>query len=336
MPTLRSRASRSILIGTAAALTVTACSPAPSTDEASPSSADLIPISVVSPGIIADGALLTGIDQGFFEEEGLDVSVSIVQQPPASLAAVQSGQVDIAYSPSIPLLNAIGQGIPLKLVAPAGGFPDGSASSDDPAQFDDSGLYVSPSSAVTSVAELADKTIAVPARKAQNEIVVSAALTEAGVDPNAVQWVVLDFASSVEALKSETIDAVVLFSPFTAQAEAIGARLIAHPSLEFTEEGASGYWVTSASTAESKRVAMEAFQRAMDRSHAYANANPEEAMQAGIDYTKSTLTVDELPLSYWPEKIRVVDLQRAVDKLVNIGFLESPTDIDALILESAG
>src|SRR5690606_24746237 len=95
MSILRSRISLSIIIGAVAALSVTACSSGsmPTTDKAPSSGAELTQISVASPGIISDGALLTGIDQGFFEEEGLDVSVSIIQQPPASLAAVQSGQV---------------------------------------------------------------------------------------------------------------------------------------------------------------------------------------------------------------------------------------------------
>ena len=92
----------------AAALALSACSSGSATNTAeSEGNGGVTTLKVATIGLTSDGSLLTGIEQGFFEEEGLEIETSIVANPPAGLAAVQGGQVDIAYSPSIPLLYAL-------------------------------------------------------------------------------------------------------------------------------------------------------------------------------------------------------------------------------------
>lgn len=289
-------------------------------------------LNVATIGLLADGALQLGIQQGFFEEEGVEIETSVVANPPAGLAAAQSGQIDIAYAPSIPVLNALSQSIPLKIVAAADGYADGAAENSDPAEIDDSGLYASPASGVTSLDELAGKSIAIPARKAQLEVTISNALDEAGVDPATVNWVVLDFTSAVAALANGQVDAAGLVTPFTDQAAVAGSPLVASPGVEFFQEGAVGLWVSGTSTVEGKADAIAGFQRAIVKSNQYANDNPEEAVQAGIDYTKSTITVADATVPYWPTEVREADIQRVNDKLVELGFLTSPVNLDGVIV----
>lgn len=288
-------------------------------------------LKVATIGLLSDGALQTGIAQGFFEDEGLVIETSVVANPPAGLAAAQSGQVDIAYAPSIPLLNALSQGVPLEVVQAADGFPDEISEAED-----DSGLFASPSKGITSIDDLAGKTIAVPARKAQLEVTISNALDGAGVDPAGINWVVLDFTSAVAALASGQVDAAGLVSPFTTQAEQAGSPQISSPAVDFFGGGAVGLWVAGTSTVDSKGDAIAGFARAIARANAFANDNPEEAIQAGIDYTKSTLTVEDATVPYWPTEVREADLQRVDDKLVDLGFLTTSVDLDGVILESAG
>ncbi|MFK4731389.1 ABC transporter substrate-binding protein [Agromyces mediolanus] len=314
-----------------AALALTACSSgAPAASEGA---GGLTTLKVATIGLTSDGALLTGIEQGFFEEEGLELETSIVANPPAGLAAVQSGQVDIAYSPSIPLLNALSQGVPVKVIGAADGYPDGAASSDDPAALDDTGLFAAAGSGVTEVADLAGKTIAVPARKAQLEVVIAGELEKAGIDPaSGVNWVVLDFTSAVAALKNGTVDAAGLVSPFTTEAGAEGATQISAPSVGFFEEGATGLWTVGASTLEQKADAIAGFQRALAKTNAYATEHPEEAIQAGLDYTGSTLTLDEVKVPVWPAEVKPEDLERPNEKMVELGFLAKPVDLDGVIV----
>lgn len=321
-----------------AALTLAACSAGTAAEqsggEVSPAeSVELTKLTVGVTGIAADGALLAGVEQGFFEDEGLEVEATIIANPPAGLAAVQGGQLDLTFTPSVPLLNAMSQGIPLQVVGNATGFPEGALASGDATEFDDSGLYAGAASGITSVKELEGKTVAVLARKGQFEVIVSSALSNAGVDPASVNWVALDFASATEALKNGTVDAAALAVPFSRQAEAAGAVKISSPAIEFVEEGALAFWATSASTAEQKTSAMAAFQRAIAKANAWANTNTSTALQVGLDAIDSPLSVNQISSVYWPEKLNIADLERANEKMVKLGFLAQPVNLDGVILQ---
>lgn len=316
----------------AAALALAACTSSPADSGSGGADGELTTLKVATIGLVSDGALILGQEQGFFEEEGLELETSVVANPPAGLAAAQSSQVDIAYAPSIPLLNALGSGVPLTVVAPADGYIDGASEVEDPASVDDTGLFAASGSGIASVEDLEGATIAVPARKAQLEVVISDALDRAGVPLESVEWVVLDFTSAVAALESGTVDAAGLVSPFTGEAEAAGAALVDSPSVGFFEEGAVGLWTAGESTVTAKADAIAAFQRAVLKSNAYANEHPEDAIQAGIDYTGSTLSVDDIKLPYWPAEVAPIDLDRVNEKLVALGFLPAPVDLEGVLV----
>lgn len=284
-------------------------------------------------GIMSDGGLALGEKQGFFADEGLTLQTTVVANPAAGLAAAQSGQVDLAYSPSIPVLNALSQSVPLQIVQAADGYPDETPAGEKPADLDDTGLYTSPSSGIKDIAGLAGKTIAVPARKAQLEVTISAALAKAGVDPKSINWVVLDFASAVSALKSGSVAAAGLVSPFTTQAKSAGATLVSSPGISFFEKGAVGLWVAGKSTISAKADAIAAFERAVAKTNAYANAHPKEAIAEGIKLTKSTLTVDQVTEPYWPTEVREADIQRANEQLAKLGFLPKPVSLSGVIYQ---
>ncbi|WP_017200421.1 ABC transporter substrate-binding protein [Arthrobacter sp. M2012083] len=67
-------------------------------------------------GIGSDAGIRLAADKGYFKEQGLNVEISVIANPPAGIAAAQSGQIDVTYTPSIPLLNALSQNVPLKII----------------------------------------------------------------------------------------------------------------------------------------------------------------------------------------------------------------------------
>lgn len=156
-----------------AALALAACSSGGSqpstTAPASTDQGTMTDLTVAVVGLTSDGALWSGIDQGFFKEEGLNVKVTTVANPPAGLAAAQGGQVDVSFTPGIPLLNALSQGIGVQVVAASHGYDPAFVDSPDAAKADDTGLFASVKSDVKSIADLKGKTISVPARKAHLE-----------------------------------------------------------------------------------------------------------------------------------------------------------------------
>ncbi len=316
-----------------AACTSPQSEPAPSGSEEPGGAVALQTLKVAATGVVSDGSLLTGMAEGFFAEEGLEIEPSIVANPAAGLAAVQSGQVDVAFAPSVPVMNALAGGVPLTIIAAADGYVDGASKDADPSVHDDSGLYASAASGITDVSQLAGRTVAVPARQAMFEVAISDELSRAGVDPTSVNWVVLDFASAVAALQSGTVDAASVVTPFTAEAEEVGAVLIASAAVGLFEEGAVGLWVTGTATAESKSDEIAGFVRAIVRSNEFANDNPETAAQAGLEFSGSTLSVADVKIPYWPTELRRADLDRINQKLVTLGFLPAPVDLDGKIFE---
>lgn len=284
-------------------------------------------------GLTQDASLSLGVDQGFFESRGLNIETTLVANPPAALAAVQGGQVDIAYSPSIPFLNALSQGVPVQIVAAADGYPDGAASLPDPSQVDDTAVIVNPSSGFTSVAELAGKTVAVPARNAQMEVTIAAVVQDAGGDPATVNWVVLDFASAVEAVKNGTVDAAGLVNPFSTEALNEGMQLLASPGVGFFQEGAVGLYVTSEATAGSKPEAIASFRDAIIESNTYANEHLDEAKARGAELTGVDVPPAEMTDVYWPTEVRLEDIERVNARLVELGYLAAPVDLSNAFVE---
>ncbi|MHA3683008.1 ABC transporter substrate-binding protein [Leucobacter sp. HY1908] len=315
----------------AAALVLAGCSGGAS-DGGDAGGDGLTKLKVATIGLTSDGSLINGIEKGFFEEEGLEIETSIVANPPAGLAAAQGGQIDVAYSPSIPLMNALSQGVALYVVGAADGAQPGVLDEEDLTQFDDTGLFAGKDSGITSIKDLAGKKIAIPARKAQLEVVIADLLEQEGINPDTgVEWVVLDFTSAVAALKSGNVDAAALVSPFTSEAEEQGSQQIAAPSVAFFGEGAVGLWVSGKPVIEQKPDAIAAFQRAVKKSNEYANEHPEESIEAGLKYTDSKLSVDEVVVPYWPLEVAPRDLENVNDKMVKLGFLEKPVDLNGII-----
>lgn len=60
---------------------------------------------------------IVAVEQGYFRAEGLDVKVQEGSSATQALQSVASGRDDVAYVPSIQLIEAINQGMPLKAVA---------------------------------------------------------------------------------------------------------------------------------------------------------------------------------------------------------------------------
>ena len=324
----------STALAVAAALALTGCGGSGSGSAGAEASAGTATLKVGVIGIGSDAALQLAIDKGYFNEEGLDVVTSVVANPPAGVAAAQSGQLDLTYSPSIPMLNAMSQNVPLKVVAAADGYAPKDKQPADLAMIDDTGLFIPKGSGISSPKDLEGKSVSVPARKAQMEVTVAKAVKDAGGDPAKVNWMVLDPASALQSLDSRRIDAATLIAPFTSQAQSKGHQRLASPGVEFFQEGAVGLWVAGAKTVDSKKDQMAAFARAIYKANDYANTHLAEAQEVGATLTGVPLeTVQKGAETYWPSEVTLEDIQRVNSQLVELGFLakEVPLGQDLIV-----
>lgn len=285
-------------------------------------------------GLTSDASLEIAEDQDYFDEVGISgVDVTTVSDPPAAIAAVQSGDIDVAYTPSIPYFNALSQGIDLTVVAAADGFPKDAADV-EPETIDDTGLYVQNGSDISSPADLEGKSVAVPARNAQLEITISEAIEQDGGDPELVQWMVLDFASALDSLGNGQVDAAGVVSPFTQQADDAGYTLLASPGMAFFEDGAIGLWVAGTDEVEQNPEKYEAFQEALSQAADYGNENTDEAREYASEITGIEVeTLEQGATTYWPTDVRYDDLDRANTKMTDLGYLpnKAPFEPDNIL-----
>lgn len=320
----------------AAALALAACSsgggtPAPTTDGGGSKSGELRTVKIAVVGIMSDVTLQIGTEQGFFEAEGLKIETTTVANPPAGVAALQGNQVDFAFAPGVVFVNARANGVPVKIVAGASGFPEGVTGAALDA-YDDTGIYVRPDSGITSLKQLEGKSIAVNARKANLEATASQALKDAGVDPNSIQWTALDFTSMVEALKNGSVDAAIPVNPFTIKADEAGMKRIASPAAAFFGAGPSSFWLTSESLASSDPELVASFQRAILKANAYANEHLDEAIAAGVKLAGLDVPVEKAGKIYWPMEVTQANVDKIGENLFGLGFLPTKPDLSGVII----
>lgn len=322
----------------AAALALSACS-APAAESESTSaptsdaSGEVRTVKVAAVGIMTDVVLQIAEEQGYLDEENLAIEITTVANPPAGVAALQGGQVEFAFAPGVVFANARSQGVPVQIVAGANGFPEGVEGADLDL-YDDTGIYVRPDSGITSLDQLEGKSIAVNARKANLEATASQALLDAGVDPNSINWVALDFTSMVESLKNGDVDAAIPVNPFTLRAEEAGMVRIASPAAAFFGIGPSSFWLTSEALVNDDPELVAAFKRAIMKASAYANEHLDESIAAGVALAGLDIPVEKAGKIYWPtEDVTQADVDHIVENLISIGFLPEGTKLENAIVQ---
>ncbi|KHL04895.1 ABC transporter substrate-binding protein [Sinomonas humi] len=324
---------RSIPAALAAVLALALSACGASTAASPGASGSVTTLRVGTIGIGSDAAIKLAEEKGYFKEEGLDVKISVVANPPAGIAAAQSGQLDLTYTPSIPLLNALSNNVPLTVVAAADGYSAQAMTSKDLTKVDDTGLVVQKGSSINRPRDLEGKSVSVPARKAQLEVTVSKLIKDDGGDPSKVNWMVLDPSSALQSLNSGRVDAASLVAPFVSKAISQGDRLLASPGVEFFKAGAVGLWATGNSTLGKERQALEGFKTAIYKANAYANTHIDEAQQLSAQITNTPLSVIKAgAVNYWPDTVTTGDIQRVDDSMAELGYLKAPVKLPSNLI----
>lgn len=326
------------LLGLTATVAITialaGCSSGSADAGAQPSTEKPVVVRVQSQPSISAEPLFVGIEKGFFADEGLDVQVQEIPDISAATAALQAGKLDVAFVPVVSALTMARQNVALTLIAPGDGVNPAAADApeDEKRNYTGAAVYVSKASGIADYADFEGKTIAVPELKGLPDGSISSVLKEAGVDTSTIEWVKLQFPQALESLKNDQIDAAFLVNPFTIQADEAGLDRIMNSSLEFFPSGATtSSWASSQKWVDENPEVVAAFQRAMKKADEYANENLDEMKQHSIDRTKSDLTPDQMPQTWWPTVIDEDALAVVNEKLIDSGFYDSDLDVSTIL-----
>jgi NitT/TauT family transport system substrate-binding protein len=324
-------------VAAVASISIAACG-ASSSDGSGSSSAKTLTIRVQGQNSIAAEPLYMGVEHGFFKDEGLDVKIVDLPDVSASIAATQSGSLELAFVPTITALQSARQGIKLTMIAPSDGINPKAADAplDQQKNYTSVGVYTSKGSGITDMKGLKGASIAVPELKGQPDATITSVLHEAGVETSGIKWLSLGFVPALTALKSNQVDAAFLVSPFTMQADQAGLKRVMNPSAVFYPKGsATTSWAASQKWVKANPDAVKRFQRAIAKSAKYADDHIDEAKAHVIKRTDSKIDPKDMPQSYWPTTLDKGQLTQVDKKLVDIGFFAKPIDVSTILTPPA-
>ncbi|MFD3684023.1 ABC transporter substrate-binding protein [Nocardiopsis sp. NPDC058631] len=307
-----------VLIAGAALLAATACG---GTDADSGGlttlTAGVIPIVDVAP-------VYLGVDQGFFEERGIDLRLESGSGGAAIVPGVISGEFDLAFSNTVSLIVARDQGLPL-VVLTNGVTTTGEQGADF------GGVFVLDDSPVEDVADLEGLTVAANNLNNIGDTTVRQSVREAGGDPAEVEFVELPFPDMPAALETGQIDAVWAVEPFASIIREAGHREIAsnfvdtHPELSV-----AAYFASEQRMAEEPELFGD-ITSALEESFAYAEDNPDEVRRIISTYTEiDQAVIDQMVLPRFPAETNRDSVQVLADLMVEDGLLDAEPDLDAL------
>ena len=303
-------------------LTLTACGGSDSGSEGADGSTKItvgvIPIVDVAP-------IYLGIDQGFFEDEGLDLKLETAQGGAAIVPGVMSDQYQFGFSNSVSLLLAGSQGLKVKAVT-AGVASTGK----DGADF---GAVVVPAdSDIKSAADLAGKKIAVNTLNNINTITINEAVRADGGDPSAIQYVELPFPDIAAAVAKGDVDAGQVVEPFLTIATGQGDRQVSSNYVATDPALMVGLYFTSQTYADKNPEVVEEFTSAMNKSLEYASSHPDEVRAILSTYTDIDATVQkDLVLPDWPSEINTESIDKLGQLMTDDGLVDSKPDTSALL-----
>jgi NitT/TauT family transport system substrate-binding protein len=179
-------------------------------------------VSVQDTAGVPSAFLEYGIQQGFFEERGLDVQLSPSQGGATVVPAVVSGDTDIGGSNLVSVLLAQGKDVPVTIIAP-GTFVRERRSQDF------SAILVREDSDIRSPMDLEGKTLAVNTLKNIAELAAKASLAGQGVDVSEIELTEVDFPDMNAALAEGRVDAAFQIEPFVSLGVAEGLRIVDRP-----------------------------------------------------------------------------------------------------------
>ena len=288
-------------------------------------SAELDAVTVGVIPIVDVAPIYLGDQQGFFEEQGIDLTLETAQGGAAVVPGVLSGEYQFGFSNVVSLLLAAEEGVPIQVVA------NGVASTgEDGADF--GAVVAKPDSGITDAADLAGKRIAVNTLNNIGTTTINESIRAAGGDPEGVQYVELPFPDMPPALDAGNVDAIWVVEPFLTIATSAGSTVVASNFVDAAPDLTVATYFTSKELAGEDADLVERFTTALEQSLEYAAENEDETRAVLTEYTQiDQAVIDAMILPAWPTEINRESIETLGARAVDDGLLSEEPDLDNLL-----
>jgi len=256
-------------------------------------------------------AMYLGMQEGFFEENGLEVEPTVVGSGNEIITGMVSGDYDFGFVGYISAGIAAARNVPVCVLT----ANDATATS---VEDDWQVLVSSGDSPIAGPEDLAGKTIGINALGGVAEVMIKAALDKAGVDWQTVNLIEVPFPEVPAAIAADRVDAGFATEPFLTTVLDQGGKVVFNPQSYIAPEYPNGSYATTPQFLQESADAAEQFEAAMIESIEYARDNPDAVREIIPTYTQIPAEVAgrmRLPV-FQPE----LD-EEAIDE--QMGFLET-------------
>lgn len=265
-----------------------------------------------------------GIQEGLFEDEGLDITVENAQGGAAIVPAVLQGDTPIGFSNVTSLLIARSKGLPVQIIAPA------SASTGEIGN-DFAAVVVNDDSDIQEPADLAGKTVAINTLNNISDTVIRETVRKDGGDEDAIDFVEMAFPDMPAALDAGNVDAVFVVEPFVTISGKSGARPVAWPYADAVDDLEVAVYFTSEQTAQQNPELIEKFTRAMVASQELASSDEEKLRAIPTVYTEiDESLLPDLTFPRFASETSEASGEGLAELGVGDGLFDEMPDLDAL------
>ncbi|WP_183091247.1 ABC transporter substrate-binding protein [Streptomyces radicis] len=266
---------------------------------------------------------------GFFEDQGLEVTVKVVANVPDLAAAVESGDAQFALTSPTSVASASTAGINFRIVAGGAIYT-----------VDNPGVWImvpAGQDGITSVDDLEGKSIAVNALNTMPHLSTLATLDDAGVDVDSINSVTLDFTQVGQAFESNQVDAATVTAPFNYQIESdgIGTTMLSpYDAVNNGEDFYNTIWFGEQGFIDSNPEVVDTFRAAIAETNAWANdpANEDERKAILQEVTSLTdATMEDMQLLLFDDEVSPEMIQPLMDLMERFEVLPQPVDAASII-----
>ena len=259
-----------------------------------------------------DTALFVAQEKKMFEDQGLTVELTQFNNGGDLMTAMASGDIDIGYAGITPVMSSISQGVPVKVVSGA--------------QIEGSSIVAGKNSGINTVADLKGKTVATPGEATIQNMLLTSALTQAGVSTSDVEFTTMKAAQMTDALKAGQVDAMIIWEPYASIAVKNGDGKLVETSGEIIPGHPCCCVVAREDFIKNHPEELKKVLAAHENATAFTeDIVPDKDLQASV--IKDTTFISGLDSSYKQNVMDFMNLE------VKLGLLQKPLTQDQIFAD---
>jgi NitT/TauT family transport system substrate-binding protein len=254
-------------------------------------------------------------ETGRFAKAGLNVELTVPVSAANILTSVATGNADFGIAATTAIAQAISNGFPLVVIAPA-------AISTPQSQTD--ALCVAKSSTIRTAKDFEGKTVGVIGLKQFGDVSLRTWLAKNGADASRVRVIQAPFAEMGVGLERGTYDGAMMTEPTLAYALKNNAiRCIAYPDLAIAPRFMVGGWVTTKDYLAKNPDIVKRVAAVLSETAHWANTHRDEEAALVTKLTKidADLVRSAQMRPYFAERVTPAEIQAPVDAAFALGFI---------------